>query len=139
MRCDCEGVRPELDVWHPINGSGRAKRKESSACQLDMPNTALDRDMSSTCTLGMPPIWPPTTTTVPSNDRPPPSLVSCCRPPIDGGDGSEVKLIGRKGGNLDRAVNHRARDRVHTRTKVSLVQPGHHVVSHLSKHPHVQK
>jgi len=100
-------IRPELDVWHPVNGSSRAKRKESSGCQLDMPHTTFDRDM--------PPICPPTNTIVLSKNRPPPSLVSCSRSPtVDGRYGSETKLLRRKGGNLDRAVNHRAWDRVHT-------------------------
>ena len=122
-------VRPELDVWHPINGSIGAKRKESRACQLDMSHTTIER---SHTTIHRPPITieRPPTIVVFSSSRPPPSLVSWCRPPIDGGDGSEMKLIRRKkGGNLHRAVNHCAWDRVHTWTKVRLVQPEGHIVS----------
>ena len=108
--------QPELDVWHLINGGCRAKRKETNFCKLVVGDaTTLVVLVDTTTTLMN------TATTVvvstisrrlfgPSNHRPPPSLVTCCRPPIDGRDGSETELIGRKGGNLDRAVNHRARD-----------------------------
>ena len=132
--CDGKGFRPELDVWHPINGSIGAKRKESRGCQLDMSHTTIER---SHTTIHRPPITikrPPTI--VFSSNGSPPSFTSWCRPPIDGGDGSEMELIRRKkGGNLHRAVNHCAWDRVHTGTKVRLVHPEGHIVSFFNTHP----
>ena len=74
-----QGVRPELDVWHPINGRRWAKREESGSCQLAMGGTSTSTTTSTTITIKRP-----------LSDRPPPFVLAR---PIDGGNGGDMKLV----------------------------------------------
>ena len=77
-----QGVRPELDVWHPINGRRWAKREESGSCQLAMGGTSTSTTTSTTITIKRP-----------LSDRPPPSVLTRPCPPINGGNGGDMQLI----------------------------------------------
>ena len=74
-------VRPELDVWHPINGRRWAKREESGSCQLAMGGTSNSTSTTTSTTI---------TIKTPLSDRPPPSVSAW---PIDGGNGGDMQLI----------------------------------------------